>query len=264
VSDSESRFEAYLAHDGGEIEGWSFAAMSSSGRTDADPLPWSYGAIVIPWIARAQSLLDMGTGGGELLSTLRPLPADTHVTEGWAPNIPVAQNRLEPLGVHVHPFEREDQPLSFADATFDLVINRHEAFDPAEVFRVLKPGGRFITQQVGGRNDLDLNDFLETGPEIDYSDWTLERAARGLTDAGFRIIDQRESFPATRFYDIGALIFYLHATPWHIKGFSVETFRAKLFEIHLLIEAQGWLEVGGHRFLIEAVKPAPGVEQRAP
>jgi len=30
------------------------------------------------------------------------------------------------------------------------VINRHESFSASEVFRVLKPGGIFVTQQVGG------------------------------------------------------------------------------------------------------------------
>lgn len=255
MSDSEASFEAYIAHDGGEMEGWSFAAMSSTGRTDADPLPWSYGSIVIPWIDRAESLLDMGTGGGELLSHLRPLPAETHATEGWPPNILVAQARLEPLGVTVHPFEREDEPLPFGDAKFDLVINRHEAYNPVEVFRVLKPGGRFITQQVGGRNNRDLNDLFETGPAFDNSSWTLDRAAQEAIAAGFQIIDQHEAFPASRFYDVGALVFYLRATPWHIAGFSVEAFRAKLFEIHLLIESQGWLEIGEHRLLIQAERP---------
>ncbi|CAN5660001.1 class I SAM-dependent methyltransferase [soil metagenome] len=253
--ETEFRFDAYLAHDGGAIEGWSFAAMSSTGRTDADPMPWSYGSIVIPWIQRAESMLDMGTGGGELLSNLRPLPAETHATEAWAPNITVARARLEPLGVRVHALEHESDPLPFAEATFDLVINRHGSYDPAEVFRVLKPGGRFITQQVGGRNNRDLNDLFETAPGIDDPSWNLERASREVIGANFQIADRREAFPAARFYDIGALVFYLRAIPWQIAGFSVEAFRGKLFELHLLIESQGWLETSEHRFLIEAEKP---------
>lgn len=257
MSDSESRFEAFIAYDGGEMEGWSFAAMSSTGRADADPLPWSYGSIVIPWIDRAESLLDMGTGGGEVLSYLRPLPAEAHATEGWALNVPVARAKLEPFGVTIHPLEREADPLPFSGATFDLVINRHEAYDPAEVFRVLKPGGRFITQQVGGRNNRYLNDLFEIGPAFDNSSWTLERAVQEALEAGFQMVDRREAFPAARFYDVGALVFYLRAISWQIEGFSVEAFRSKLFEIHLLIESQGWLETGEHRFLIEAVKPSP-------
>jgi SAM-dependent methyltransferase len=255
VIDSESRFEAYLAHDGGEIEGWSFAAVSSVGRTDADPMPWSYGSIVIPWIQRAGSLLDMGTGGGELLSNLRPLPVDTHATEAWALNVPIARARLEPLGVRVHSLDNERDPLPFSDATFDLVINRHTSYDPAEVFRVLKPGGRFITQQVGSRNNRDLNDFFDAPGEYDFSSWTLERASQEAIEAGFQIVNRSETFPAARFYDIGALVFYLRAIPWQMAGFSVDAFRGKLFELHLLIESQGWLETSEHRFLIEAEKP---------
>jgi len=249
---SEERFEAYLAHSGGEMEGWTFAAMTAPGRMESDPLPWSYGTIVVPWIQTATSLLDMGTGGGELLDGLRPLPRETHATEGWPPNIPVARQRLERLGVQVHEIKDETEPLPFTDASFDLVLNRHESYDPAEVYRILKPGGRFITQQVGGQNDRDLNDLFETGPEIDYSDLTLERSVADLERAGFEVLDQREAFPATRFFDVGALVFYLRATPWQIAGFNPEAFRGKLFELHLLIESQGWLEVGNHRFLIEA------------
>lgn len=211
--------------------------------------------MVIPWLGRAESLLDMGTGGGERLSAFQPLPVDTHATEGWAPNIPVARAKLEPLGVTVHALEDNNDSLPFADSTFDLVINRHTSYDPAEVFRVLKPGGRFITQQVGSRNNLGLNELFEVGPTFDESSWNLEHAVQDAVDAGFRVITQSEAFPASRFYDIGAVVFYLNAISWQVSGFSVDAFRGKLFEIHLLIESQGWLEVGEHRFLIEAERP---------
>jgi hypothetical protein len=76
-----------------------------------------------------------------------------------------------------------------------------------------------------------------------------------LKAAGLQVVDGLEAFPPTRFYDIGALIFYLKAVPWQIEDFSVETHRVQLYDIHLLIEQQGWLEVGGHRFLIRAESP---------
>jgi hypothetical protein len=40
------------------------------------------------------SLLDMGTGGGELLASMAPLP-DVWATEGYPPNVPIA--RLDSL-----------------------------------------------------------------------------------------------------------------------------------------------------------------------
>jgi SAM-dependent methyltransferase len=200
-------------------------------------------------------MLDMGTGGGEILSNLRPLPPNTHATEAWPPNVPVARERLEPLGVTVHAIENEGDPLPFPDASLDLVINRHDSYDSNELRRVLRPGGTFITQQVGGQNDADLNELLGTPPADDYSDWTLDRAMDDLASAGMIVVDGQEAFPPTRFYDIGALIFYLKAVPWQIENFSVEKHRVQLYDIHMLIEQQGWLEVGGHRFLIRAECP---------
>lgn len=40
----------------------------------------------------------MGTGGGEFLAGLQPLPPHTCATEGYPPNIPIAQQRLKRLG----------------------------------------------------------------------------------------------------------------------------------------------------------------------
>src|SRR5205814_1935568 len=37
--------------------------------------------------------------------------------------------------------------LPFRDGTFDAVIDRHSSYWPEEVHRVLRPGGRFLTQQ---------------------------------------------------------------------------------------------------------------------
>src|SRR5712692_8615791 len=62
---------------------------------------WEYAEKVKVAFSTAQSLLDMGTGGGELLSSLQPLPPHTCATEGYAPNVPIARQRLEPLGVQV-------------------------------------------------------------------------------------------------------------------------------------------------------------------
>jgi SAM-dependent methyltransferase len=79
----------------------------------------------------------------------RPFPELAYATEAYAPNVPVAKKRLEPLGVRVTAID-DDDSLPFDDAGFDLVLNKHESFSPAEVRRILRPGGTFLTQQVGG------------------------------------------------------------------------------------------------------------------
>jgi hypothetical protein len=68
-------------------------------------------------------LLDIDTGGGEVLASLQPLPATTVATEGWEPNLPVARDRLAPFGVDVRRHDGTD-PLPARDGEFDLVLNR--------------------------------------------------------------------------------------------------------------------------------------------
>ena len=80
----------------------------------------------------------------------------------------------------------DDTRLPFGNAEFDLVINRHESYEPAEVRRILHPGGRFVTQQVGGQNNTDLNALLGA-PEVGDSYWDLAHARHPLEDAGFEV-----------------------------------------------------------------------------
>ncbi len=140
------------------MEGWDWSALE--GRyVEAGP-PWDYRAEVTALLSTAQTLLDMGTGGGEFLSSLASLPPECWATEAYPPNLPVAAARLGPLGVRVVAVD-DDNHLPLPDAHFDLVINRHESFDPHEVRRILRPGGRFISQQVGGQDNVELNRALQ-------------------------------------------------------------------------------------------------------
>lgn len=234
-----------------EFSGWDFQYIA--GRWKESPLPWDYTQIVREHIEPEISMLDMDTGGGEVLSSLQPLPVNTYATEGYPPNIPVAQARLEPLGVHVVETQQEDI-LPFGDGYFDLVINRHGSFHAPEVLRALKPNGLFITQQVGGKNNFQLNVLLQEKPEFQYSYWTLDWATKRLMDAGFQILDKKEAFPDTIVTDIGALVFHLKIISWQVADFSVEKYRDKLIQIHNTIQEKGELKIKSHRCLIIAKK----------
>ncbi|CAM3261815.1 hypothetical protein OCAE111667_00205 [Occultella aeris] len=60
--------------------------------------------------------------------------------------------------MRVHALPPDDATrLPLPDATFAVVLDRHEAYDPAEVSRVLAPGGGFLTQQVGSADGTRLN-----------------------------------------------------------------------------------------------------------
>lgn len=136
------------------LTGWDFSWLT--GRAAGSEPTWSYPDLARSLVRQSTSLLDIDTGGGELLATLAPLPVRTTATEGWAPNLPVARERLAPLGVDV---------LFTPDATLpggpvDLVLDRHGRLDPREVARVLAPGGVLLTQQVGSDDCAEINEAL--------------------------------------------------------------------------------------------------------
>ena len=235
------------------FKGWDFSYIIGTGRMSEGPRRWSYGSIVLAKIRQSSALLDIATGGGELLASLSPLPPVTCATESYKPNVPVARERLEPLGVKV--FETEENgPLPFENGKFDLVIDRHESYSPAEVFRVLRPGGWFVTQQVGDKNDIDLRKLLgATG--FKPNPWNLKLAADQLGESGFRVVSRKQRYHKTRYFDIGALVYHLKAVPWVIPDFSVKKYFSVLTRLNDVIEREGYLEVRNHRFLVVAKKP---------
>jgi hypothetical protein len=119
--------------------------------------------------------------------------------------------------------------------------------------RILKPGGYFITQQVGGLNDIELNMLLgANSPQ--FEDWNLSSASKELKSCGFKLKELKEDKVKTRFYDIGAIVYYLKAIPWQIPDFSINKYYKYLFHIHELISKQGYIDLTCHRFFIIAQK----------
>lgn len=162
VSSSPSDFDSLVTEaETIPFSGWDFSALE--GRWRVGHPPWDYRAIAREHLARSSCFLDLGTGGGEFLASLTPLPAGSYATEGYAPNLEVARRRLDPLGVEVLSIS-PDNRIPLGDGAVDLVLNRHEEFDAREVHRVLSPGGRFVTQQVGGRNCEELRAIFGAKP----------------------------------------------------------------------------------------------------
>lgn len=202
-------------------------------------------------------MVDLGTGGGELLFELvqglgNEAPHSIYATEAWDANIPIARKRLEPHGITVVPFV-EDSRLPLGEGQFDLAINKHESFDPAELRRILQPRATFLTQQVGGRDLLEINEALGSPPP-EYSEWSLEVAVRGLEKNGFNIERAEEAMVETRSADVGALVGFLRIIDWQVPGFSVENYRDPLWAIPQRIQEHGPLIAHGHRFLIQATR----------
>lgn len=86
----------------------------------------------------------------------------------------------------------------------------------------------------------------------EFAEWRLDIAVREVQEHRFKVVKQAEQFLSQRFYDVGALVYYLKAIPWQIPDFEVEKYREELYGIHQHIERQGYFEVTQHRFYLLA------------
>ncbi|MBX3051090.1 MAG: methyltransferase domain-containing protein [Caldilineaceae bacterium] len=233
--------------------GWDFSYLA--GRMNEDPLPWDYIERACELMDAADSVLDMDTGGGERLLEMRPhWPGRVVATEEYPPNLALARQRLEPLGVAVVDVRITDEdPLPFADGEFALVLNRHSAFNAAEIARILAPGGRFLTQQVHGMWTHDLMAYFGATPQ--WPDATPERYVPRLQAAGLEIVQVQEWAGKLRFTDVGAIVYYLKCVPWEVPNFTVATHQADLFALQERLEKTGDLAFFAAYYTIETRKP---------
>lgn len=215
------------------------------------PLPWGFAQVVRDHAIGREAILDMGTGGGERLAQLLPWLRGTVVaTEEWHVNAPLARARLGPLGVAV--VRSHSLRLPFADRSFDLVLNRHEELDPAEVARVLRPGGCVVTQQVGHEN---WREVIQLFPRAtDFGDLHADYA-RGFADAGLTVIDDRSHEYRVAFGSLGDVVYMLGVTPWLIPDFSPERDLDALLALEAACRQDAGLVLTESRFLLVATRP---------
>ena len=241
--------EESIAH----IHGWDFSHIE--GRyAEEENLPWNYDAIVRRFLKPEMKLLDYDTGGGEYLLSLKHPYPNTAATEGYPPNVELCEKTLIPLGIDLRECS-DPANIPFEDAYFDIVINRHGDFVPEEIRRILKPGGVFVTQQVGSENDRDLVRMVLPEAKNPFPGNHLDVQEKAFEDAGFEILQQDEAYRPIRFYDVGAFVWFARIIEWEFPGFSVERCLDRLLDMQLKIEKNGTIEGTIHRYMITARKP---------
>lgn len=238
--------------DQAHIHGWDFSHIRGRYEEEHD-LPWDYPALVRRYLHPDARLLDYDTGGGEFLLSLGHPRGLTAATEGYPPNIALCQDVLLPLGIDFRPCG-DPAAVPFPDESFDLIINRHGEFCPPELYRLLRPGGVFLTEQVGGDNDRDLVERVLPGTEKPYPHLYLSRQRREFEEAGFRILQAEEAYRPILFYDVGAFVWFAWIIEWEFPGFCVERCFDSLCALQEEVEREGKLQGTIHRYLIAAQK----------
>lgn len=232
--------------------GWDFSYLDNrmiEGQPD-----WSYSSMAAELMRDATAVLDMGTGGGERFLQLRAhWPKTVVVSEEYPPNFKLAQERLAPLGVKVVDVRLTDHdPMPFDNNEFDLVINRHSAFNTDEVARILSPGGTFFTQQVHGLWAQDL--LAAFGAKPQWPEATPAYNSERLKNSGLALEMVEAWQGKLAFTDVGAIVYFLKAVPWTVPGFSVETHLDNLLRLQSQLDSGQELVFEARKYLIEAYK----------
>lgn len=240
--------EENIAH----IHGWDFSHIRGRYEEEHD-LPWDYEKIVRDYLSPSLNLMDYDTGGGEFLLSLGHPNQKTSATEGYAPNVELCKEKLLPLGIDFRECGNPNE-IPFDDESFDIMINRHGDFAPAEIHRLLRKNGVFITEQVGEDNDRDLVKMVLPDTEKPFPGLNLETQRKKFEEAGFRILRAEEAYRPIRFYDVGAFVWFAHIIEWEFPDFSVDKCFRQLLKMQEVIDEVGYIQGTIHRFLIVAAK----------
>ncbi|MDD5936693.1 MAG: class I SAM-dependent methyltransferase [Clostridiales bacterium] len=241
--------EEEIAH----IHGWDFSHINDKYEEEND-LPWDYQTTIERYLLPEMKLLDIDTGGAEFLLSLNHPYQNLAATENYPPNVELCKEKLIPLGVDFKKADGRVQ-LPFEDETFDIVINRHGDFNPKEIYRILKPNGIFITEQVGAENDRELVELLlNQMPPLPFPTQYLGKVRKSFEQIGFTTLEAKEAFRPIKFYEVGALVWFAHIIEWEFPGFNVKECLENLYRAQEILEQKGVIEGRIHRFLLVVKK----------
>ncbi|MET9256756.1 class I SAM-dependent methyltransferase [Streptomyces sp. NPDC003717] len=239
-------------------EGWDFSWFE--GRASEERPSWGYARALGGRLAGAGAVLDVQTGGGEVLAgalgAAVSAPRLVVATEGWAPNVAKATALLHPRGAVVVA-SPQDAPFPFAEAAFDLVSSRHPVRPEwAEIARVLRPGGTYFAQHVGPASVFELVElFVGEQPREVREARHPDRERADAEAAGLVVEELRAERLRMEFHDIGAVVHFLRKVVWMVPGFTVEAYRPQLRRLHERIESEGPFVAHSSRHLFVARRP---------
>ncbi len=234
------------------IKGWDFSHINNRYDEEND-LSWDYKEVIKEYLKPEFKLLDVDTGGGEFLLSLEHPLTNLSATENFDPNVELCKDKLLPLGIDFKKADGLDE-LPFDDESFDIIINRHGDFNAKDIYRLLKKGGLFITEQVGAENDRELVKLLLGDIDLPFPEQYLGKISEKFKSEGFEIVKAEEEFRPIKFYDVGALVWFARIIEWEFPEFSVDKCLDNLYKAQKIVEEQGSVDGRIHRILLVCMK----------
>ena len=202
-----------IAHANGELDGWDFSHV----HIERAPVLWEYVDVVRSYLRPTDSVLDIGTGGGEIFFSLAPFFSEGIGVDHNPAMVETARRNKSAMSIDKISLKRmEGNDLRFDVAEFDIVLQRHSRVYVSEIGGVLRQGGYFITQTVGKRSSLNLLDPFGWTPASFGPDWwqSVAELADQFRVHDCHIIAQAEYDVPYWFKDVESFMFWFMAVPW--------------------------------------------------
>ncbi|PIZ44299.1 hypothetical protein CO180_04140 [candidate division WWE3 bacterium CG_4_9_14_3_um_filter_41_6] len=179
--------------------GWDFSNMN----TERQPVPWEYLDVVSHYLKPTDSILDVGTGGGEKLISLAKYYGQGVGIDIDPQMVTVAKENAR--NTDNASFYVDSEKLEKTNGNFDVILCRQAPFDSATIYNHLSLRGYFITQQVGEKNMSNIKKVLN----MEKSEPVI--TSQQLLGAGFKLISFMEYNVEYVVKDIESLVFWLKA-----------------------------------------------------
>jgi SAM-dependent methyltransferase len=230
--------------------GWDFSGMSDRRQ----PVPWEYRDVVLRYLRSADVVLDVGTGAGEQLRGLAPFFGHGLGIDADPDMVRLASEGAAAGNLR---FGVCSEQLESVPGRFDVIIDRHAPFDLSAIVGHLRPGGYFLTQQVGERNMACVKEALGQPSALPPI------SVQAVTGSGLRLLAFLEYDVEYVVVDIESLVFWLNALdPAHadIDGRSALASAATLNRVLAgNVDERGFV-TNEHRYLAiaQSVRERPG------
>ena len=201
----------------GKEIGWSFAKMDYSVEHLSD---FDYYKEVVKHLTPETKMLDIGCGSAEKGVRFYSVANKVLLTD-FEPEM------LKKAKAHVEKYyegnERMKKKFSFAvwdcngpfglaDNSFDVVVSRHCGANMKEVFRVLKKGGVFISEDYSSEDCFEIKQIFNRGQSY-KEEPKYKRVVNECLDAGFSEVKLLKFEQIEHYKTIDDLKFLLHHTP---------------------------------------------------
>jgi ubiquinone/menaquinone biosynthesis C-methylase UbiE len=230
----------------GERRVWDFSNM----KTEQEPAPWDFMKIVPQYLIKASDFVfDIGTGGGEKFLKLSGYFEKGIGIDQSIEMVKMAKENAERAKITNITFgQMQAEELDYPNDTFDVIVTRHAPVFPAEVVRVLKPNGYFLTQRVAAKHRQNLKDVFGYHPQQKYANdnGTLIEQFESM---GCRVVASGEYNIRYWIKDIFSLIFWLKGRDFP-KEFSIEMHWKQVNEVVEKYMTPRGIETNEHRELL--------------